>query len=383
MKRILYIEHNWGGGLSRHVQDLASFLKVESIEGLRCRPTRNAWLDLELINCPSKRPPIRIFLDDIEQCVATIRNLNIIHAHFHSIIGYSAAVVDQLLRAFRQAKLQYDFTIHDYALVCPRLHMVDFGLIYCDVASLQYCDRCVSAAGTPFGDVDPAGWREGYLTLLQGARSIFVPNTDVAERIRRVLGAELRLKVKPHPEPISTVSSQSVRRSSSGPRRVALIGRLTEIKGLHVIRAMALDAANRRLSMRFIIFGEPGDLEPFSNVEVRGAFQERDIDDIVQSNPTDMAFFPSVCPETHLYTLSIAFRNLLFPVVFDIGSQAERVRRSKFGAVIPLDMALTPHRLNDYLMAMETPSISACELNTRAPIAAWSSAREYYELDRL
>lgn len=384
MKRVLHIEHDWGGGLTRHVRDLASFLQRDGIGSVRCRPHQASWLDIEVVEDCHLHEPIRLFADDVEASVATIRDLGIVHAHFHSIISYSSFVVDQLLRILRQARLQYDCTVHDYAAICPRVHMVDHGQVYCDVAALWYCSRCVAKAGTPFGDVDPAAWRARHWKILQGARSIFVPNADVADRLWFYLGDELRLRVKPHPEPISSVLSQPVRHLpiAGQPRRVAVIGRLADIKGLNVVRAMALDAARRDLPIQFVIFGEPdaGDLKFFSNVEVKGSFEEGDIDALIQSGPLDLAFFPSVCPETHLYVLSIAIRNLLFPVVFDIGAQAERVRRDKLGAVVPLSMALMPDRLNDQLLAMDIPPASAQEIDARRPIAAWSNAREYYEL---
>ena len=387
MEQVLHIEHDWGGGLSRHVDDLSSFLRAEGIGSLRCRPSGTSCLDIEPVDRFAASEGARLFPDDIAQCVATIGDLEIVHAHFHSIINYGPFVVDHLLQIFRQARVQYDCSIHDYAAICPRIHMVDIGLVYCDVASLEYCDRCVATAGTPFGDIDPTIWRARHLNLLQGARSIFVPNTDVAERLWSYLGDELRLKVKPHPEPIWDVSDRSVRRlpCAPRPRRIAVIGRLSDIKGLHVIRSMALDAARRDLPLRFIIFGEPesDDLARFPNVEVKGRFEESEINALLQDNPTEIAFFPSVCPETHLFTLSIAIRNLLFPVVFDIGSQAERVRRSRYGAVIPLDMAFTPNILNDRLATMDISSPSAREIGARRPIAAWTSARDYYELSRL
>src|SRR5215213_6928671 len=122
MRRILHIEHDWGGGLSRHVNDLASFLEAEGIGSLRCRPSQTFWLDIEALNGSDPISPVRMIPGDIEQCVMTIRELNIIHAHFHSIINYSSLVVDQLLRSFRRARVQYDCTIHDYAAICPRVH---------------------------------------------------------------------------------------------------------------------------------------------------------------------------------------------------------------------------------------------------------------------
>jgi glycosyltransferase involved in cell wall biosynthesis len=385
IKRILHVEHGWGGGIHRHLTDLARFLRQDGIESLRCKPSGGFWLDLDWIHETKAETSLRLIPGDVPQCVRTLRALNVFHVHFHTIVAYNAFSIERLLAAIKQAGLQYDFTIHDYAVLCPRLHMTDRGDVYCRVASFRYCDRCVATAGTPFGDVDPASWRARYLLLLQDARRVLVPNPDVAERLASYLRVPLRLLLRPHPEPSRAPIGPAPRaRRARGCRRVAIIGNLTVIKGLNVVRAMVLDALARKLALQFVIFGKPSgdDLASLPNVEVKGAFVEADSDTMIRDDDPDLAFFPSVCPETHLYTLSIAFRNAIFPISFDIGAQAERIKRSGYGAVLPLSLSLSPAKLNDQLIEMEIP-IPIGDSMARQGIAAWTGARTYYDMPEL
>jgi len=66
-----------------------------------------------------------------------------------------------------------------------------------------------------------------------------------------------------------------------------------------------------------------------------------------------LAFFPSVWPETYSYTLSEALRAGLFPVAFDIGAVAARIRAAGWGLVLPWEMVHDPARVNDTLLAAE------------------------------
>ena len=51
----------------------------------------------------------------------------------------------------------------------------------------------------------------------------------------------------------------------------------------------------------------------------------------VEEAECDLALLPSLTPETWCFTLSSVFRVALFPVVFDLGALADRVREAKWG----------------------------------------------------
>jgi hypothetical protein len=63
-----------------------------------------------------------------------------------------------------------------------------------------------------------------------------------------------------------------------------------------------------------------------------------------------LAWLPSLWPETWCYTLTQAWQAGLNMLVFDIGTPADRVRRTGRGWVVPL--GLTPERLNDRMLVL-------------------------------
>jgi glycosyltransferase involved in cell wall biosynthesis len=127
-------------------------------------------------------------------------------------------------------------------------------------------------------------------------------------------------------------------------------------KGSRVVLSLAADALIRELPLRFVIYGHTDNkaLSDYPNVRITGPYREDEIDDLLAADPCDLALFPSVCPEAFCYTLDHAIRNGIFPVAFDLGTVAARIRALGFGRVVPLDYAIDSTALND-LMLEEIP----------------------------
>jgi hypothetical protein len=83
---------------------------------------------------------------------------------------------------------------------------------------------------------------------------------------------------------------------------------------------------------------------------VTGPYREEAIDELLRSEPCEIALFASLAPETFCYTLEIAVRNGIFPVALDLGAPAERIRHMGYGSVIPADSVLNIGALNDLLL---------------------------------
>jgi glycosyltransferase involved in cell wall biosynthesis len=86
-----------------------------------------------------------------------------------------------------------------------------------------------------------------------------------------------------------------------------------------------------------------------SNVLITGKYDRENLADILAQHDCGLAAFFSVCPETYSYTLSEALAHGLYPVVFDLGAQAERLRALGYGGILPFPTE--PGSINDALMA--------------------------------
>lgn len=344
----LFISHNWGGGIERHVVDMTRLLEREGVRVLHGRPTDK---DSLIISRQSDRQDEIEFRwrDDADELAAALDRLGVDHIHVHSLVGCPDSSGDIIIRACAKAKIAFDFTTHDLVPVCPRVTMVDPSTgVYCGTPNLVYCERCVSSNSSPFGKPSVEAWRARYQRFLTAARHIFVPNRDVAERLGHYFPG-LEFSLRPHPEPNRQM------------KRIVLIGNIQAHKGSRILAETAREAFRNVLPLRFIVLGVTDceeELRSLGNVEIMGPYSDANAEADLRSLQADLAWFPSVCPETYCYTLTIAMDVGLKCVSFDVGALANRIRDYGNGAILPLAMSSEPLRLATELLQLSPPSLA-------------------------
>ncbi len=191
------------------------------------------------------------------------------------------------------------------------------------------------------------------------------------------------ITLRPHPGKLRQVRSLARARKEGEVLRVVTIGAIAPHKGSHVIEACARDALARGLPIEFTVVGFTDidwRLKRLANVRVTGRFREDELPQrLAEGGGYHLAFFPAVWPETYNYTLSEALTNGLFPVCFEIGAIARRVRALGWGNVLPLPMYLRPGAVNDALLA--TVASTAPVARILASFASYGDAvKDYYGL---
>jgi glycosyltransferase involved in cell wall biosynthesis len=132
---------------------------------------------------------------------------------------------------------------------------------------------------------------------------------------------------------------------------VAVIGAIGVDKGFDVLLDCARDVASRDLAMEFVVVGYTVDDEKLIEtgcVFITGAFAPEEATALIRAQFADLAFLPSIWPETWCYALSDAWAAGLPAAVFDIGTPPARIRAAGHGWVLPL--GLPAHRVNDALL---------------------------------
>jgi O-antigen biosynthesis protein len=311
-----------------------------------------------------------------------LRDIGIVHIHIHHLMGFSREAVSFMQELAQESGTDYDFTIHDYMAVCPRVNMIDATGTFCGNSDIDVCESCVQSNGSPFGDVGAWFWRSTYARFLDGARRVFVPDEDVVMRLKPFL-PDLHVTVRPHPEAPPDTFGRPISRSPGDPLRVAIIGATGVHKGSRQLLQCAEDAIRRSLPIKFVLIGfaDLPDLRPLPNVETTGAYLESDLPDILARSRCHLAFFSSVCPETYSYTLSQAFYAGLYPVAFDIGAVARRIRASGWGHVLPAEMMWLPGSVNDTLLSLAVTEPPAGWCPVPGSHLYEDMLRDYYELE--
>lgn len=383
---ILMVNHSRGGGTERHVRELCTALEADHIGSYLLQPSVQDGCQLQLSHYGVPHAPnLQFSLEyDRDRWFEAMLELGISHVHIHHLIGFPHRILDFLMELTSALGIRYDVMLHDYFTVDPRINLVDEDDFYTGEPPIEACEQLIERTHSQAEGMPVWQWRLHYARLLRGARQVFVPDQDVKTRMLTYV-EDAQYVVRPHAETFQDAPLLSRPAPAKDEvLQVAIIGAVSSIKGSNVVAALARDAQARHLPMHFTIIGHTSHVEMsdggMPNVTVTGEYKEEDIEGLLRQHQPHLVLIPSVWPETYCYTLSIALRHGLFPVVFDLGAQARRVKALGFGHVAPLALAKDPAALNDLLRQL----VSAPHTVKRPSDQTYASvARDYFNYEPL
>jgi len=355
-ENVLIVCHNRGGGAERHVQEDTQALRAQGfgvfyLRPERTRPThvRLAHPDCrQLLNLPS------LALADTAALAERLRPLRIRCIHSHGLIDFTAKAPRQILELARALDASLEVDIHDYKVICPRINLADRRGRYCGEPKPEHCNLCLETEGNDFGATNIHAWRTLHQRVLQAAARVWVPDEDVAERLRRYY-SDLRIEILPHEQlELSPASIPEPRIRRGEPLRIAVIGAISKLKGYDVLLACARDAGRRRLPLEYHLLGYSIKDEPLvqAGVRITGRYLEPEAETKLKAIAPHVVWFPYTWPETYSYTLSLALRGGYPVFAFDLGAIARRLRAIGHpGALWPLALADKPRSINNRLTA--------------------------------
>ena len=302
--------------------------------------------------------------------------------HLHSLVDFDWRATTKAFDLVRASGLPYYYTLHDYSVLCHRNSLVLTDGRYCGLPDVEACRRCVAGDRSYPEALDPAVRRDSYGAFLEGATAVFAPSRDIADRLHRA-GARYVVAIRPHEEAEIVTPRIPAKRFPArkhDPLDIVVVGAIGAHKGSAVLLALARDAKARDLPLRFHVVGYTNVKAELKDLGVTetGAYADNDEAAArVEAIAPAVMLVPSIWPETFCYTLSLAFRFGVMPVVFDLGAQAARVREAGFGVVMPLALVDDPAALNDRLLDLSPDSLPAKPL----PVTRYANIlRDYYGL---
>jgi hypothetical protein len=268
-----------------------------------------------------------------------LRRLSVREVQLHHLADLPTDAVSVLPGLCSAIDARLQVMIHDYYFVCPRINLVDAGGVYCGEPEAAQCDSCLASDGMSARTGGIVQWRSGHVDLLRRANSVAAPDVDVAQRFARYAPG-LAIHVQPHEPPIAVVRKAA--RGGADSCHVLVVGALSLVKGLEVVKSLARSTVARAGRMRLTLLGHSSDDEALvqAGVAVLGRYDDATLDKRIQQLQPDLIFVPSVWPETYCYVLSAALQSGFRVAVFDIGAQARRAREADAEAlVLPLSLA--------------------------------------------
>lgn len=342
--RILFVTHHWGGGVERHIRELAAAL-ADSREVLVLRPETGSDVAVKWMRDGEE---FEAWFDTDtrwDECVAMLRAVEVTRVHLHHIHGLPRKVLD--LPAL--LGVGYDVTVHDHYPMCPQYHLADESGRYCGEPDAAGCNACIAKRPAQW-PLDISQWRGAFQRFLGQAERVIVPSHDVAARLSRHFPGIAMLEW-PHAE------------SRKAPReffRIMLLGGLSAVKGLLVLQDCVADAAGRKLPLHFHVIGHldrPVKAWPHAPLTVSGSYPDERLAERIALERPDAFLFLSQVPESYSYTLSAAMQTGLPIVATRLGAPAERLRAYRRHTLVAPDA--TAAAINDALLAHLQPAASA------------------------
>jgi GT2 family glycosyltransferase len=347
----ILVTHGGGGGVDRVVTERGAAHAAAGLRPIVLRPgapgrniCRVETADVPYPNLAYAVP------DELPELAKLLRPDRPRHLELHHLLGHN----HEVLGLRRMLRLPVDLFVHDYAWFCPRIALVSTGRRYCGEPDVAGCEACVADLGSKLHeDIAVPALLARSAAELASARQVIAPSTDAATRIRRHFPGTapvVRSLEDDAAPPTAPMPSDAV-------RRVCVVGAIGLEKGYEVLLDCARDARARSLPIEFVIVGYTADDKRMLDagpVFITGEYAEADATALIQAQAAHLAFLPSVWPETWCFALSRAWEAGLAVAAFDLGAQAERIRRTGRGWLLPL--GLSARLVNDALLKMQPPT---------------------------
>ncbi len=321
---VLAVVHDRAGGTLRHVDELAASLRGQ-VNFLKLVPAGGGSV---LLTRPDPAEALALAFrveDELDTLVALLRDLGVVHVHFHHLIGHTPQILDLP----RRLHVPYDFTAHDYYSFCPQISLTDHRNSYCGELGVEQCHGCLQRSPAP-GGASIEEWRARHGGFITSARHVLAPSRDAARRLLHYF-PQARVHAAPHtdfaPDEQAPVPAPRLL-AADAPLRIVVIGALSSIKGADVLEDLAVAAAREHAPLDLHLVGfayRSLRTMPRARLTVHGEYDEKDLPRLLEWLRPDVVWFPAQWPETYSYTLSACLKLGLPVVVPDLGAFPERV----------------------------------------------------------
>ncbi len=383
-KYILFVLHNRGGGSLKYCNDLAKGLAKEKVGALFLFPFNNG-MKLSLYNVVEKDSEIEFFWNEqitLEKIVDDLRDINISLVHINQTIGYKDMKIWSLIDLLN---LPYDITIHDYFYICPRINLINANGIFCGLPKREECELCLISKDLEDDikdvfekhfDSSIKKWREFFKEKLMKARRIIAPSETAKYYIEKALNLN-NINVQHHPDEIDVKINQYYKTKKL---KIAVLGAIGEHKGYSQYLKLIEYSNKKDLPFEIVFIGYTKNdekLKQFKNVIITGPYEnEKELAGLIRAYQPHVALFLHIWPETYSYTLSEALNNGLYPLSYDLGAPAERLKQLNIGILIPYPS--TVEYIAGLLMEIYEKGWESREIFYKSEyVSIW---RDYYEL---
>ena len=253
-----------------------------------------------------------------------------------------------LTKFIMDLNIPYTVFVHDFFYICPSWNLISNEGSFCHIPEdIERCKECCADNtycdySLYYGDAQPDmdSWRRDMYAFLHSSARIICFSETARNYIMKAYTGLSNIIVAEHTIPDREVFTWK-QRAFNGKESltVAVVGNIGFHKGDDIVRNLIEHPEYRDLPVNIVIAGNARSFPVASESEdkkviVTGAYDRKDLPELLDNYHVSAVLIPSICPETFSYTTSEALL-LGYPVIcIDIGASAERVRTYNAGIIV-------------------------------------------------
>jgi len=338
---VLFIGQAVAGGTGTHIADLCRLLEGEA-NVLLLRPLAakdSSAVQLSRLTCQKNNVERTNEVEfdvrsQFSQLAEFLRTLELKRLHVHNLQEnehYLERLIDTL-------NIPFDFTLHDYYILSPLLHLTDETGKFAGEpdegnATIHLIDQQKTTSSM-------VAWREKHNWLIERAERLIAPSLDAKQRMRHFF-PESKIIAAYHPGASAIMSPIKVEKLASEQfLKVLVVGTIGNHKGAAVLEKCALLSRQNQLPIAFHLLGSsayPLTTSPITELTVHGAYKTEELAQRVAAIAPHLVWFPGQCAETFSYTFSEICQLGLPVLVRALGALPERCADRAWSFVAPLN----------------------------------------------
>lgn len=355
----LFVAHSLGGGAELYLgQQIAERLihdPAGAVIVLRAGGESRWQLELRLPHGVTSGAT-----DDFDLILKMLRPVAALRVVYSNIVGDPdpISVPDLLLALRRGAADRIEVLFHDYLPISPSYTLLDHTGHYRGVPETGDPSPAHRTRQADGSEARLEDWRAAWGRLLAAADHATVFSEDSAGIVRqaypRIAG---RLHIRPHR--LFTTPGRARQPAPDARPVIGVPGNIGHQKGIEVLSRLSHLLEDQGIGL--VVIGNVDPAWPLAaTVTVHGSYDAADLGGLAERYGLCGWFIPSIWPETFSYTTHEALATGLPVIAFDLGAQAEAIRRAiasgARGGVIPLGLAdNAPGLLAALLELIRTP----------------------------
>ncbi len=334
---ILLIDHNIGGGANKYrqnfVHDIVSAGKIAIILSFDLLIQKYF---IEIIDRNSRK---LYKLQSVSNLIPLFNDTCLKQIYYNNAVNFihPLKIIDLMvqLKIIHQCSLV--IAVHDYFMLCPSPHLLDYKENYCNIPDSKSCSNCLiknknKVLFTSHISIDT--WRKEWKKALTIADEITCFSESSVNILKKAYKDIYNDKITVKPHKINTYF-HPVKLKQATNLHIGIIGSISLHKGSKIIQQLYEYIVLNKLDIKISIFGNFDYKKYDKNIlYVSQEYCNASLTSIIENSIANVFFFPSICSETFSYVCHEMVTMDLPFACFDLGAQADIARSYKKGMVL-------------------------------------------------